>query len=361
MVSPKDISDWLGQTAVWGNQSMIQNQASWTHNAIVRPSVLHGAKEDSVAFFFNPQYKDQLLNCSAGVLVTGHPFVKPLLDSGLPLLKKTIVIACDDPYGAMATLSEKFWNLNGGASVEHGRAGGIHKTASIDESSKLSDDVLVSENVVIGKSCTIGKRVILYPNVVIGNNCTLGDDCVIFPNVTIYSNVHIGDRVRVHASSVIGADGFGYAQVMDSNKKPIQHKKIYHFGSVRIGNDVELGSGVCVDRGTFGETVIEDEVKIDNMVQVAHNCVVGKGTIMCGTSGLAGSASTGKFAVLGGGSAVSNQVHLADYTQVTALSGVAKDTQVGDVLAGMPARPAKEHFRIMAMLNRMVKNDRSKK
>ena len=160
-------------------------------------------------------------------------------------------------------------------------------------------------------------------------------------------------RVRIHAGSVIGADGFGYAPKREGSQV-IGHVKIYHLGRVVIGDDVEIGANSCVDRSTFGETRIEKSAKLDNIVHIGHNALVEEGAVICGGTCLAGRASVGKFALVGGLTGIINDVHVGDGAQVAAMTLVSKDVLPGSTAVGNPQREYKQHFRAHAILNKLM-------
>lgn len=213
-------------------------------------------------------------------------------------------------------------------------------TVDIDPTARISQNVFIGENVQIGKDVTIMPGVVILPNVEIDDNTT------IYPNVTIYPFTKIGKECRIHAGVVIGSDGFGYTFFQG------EHVKIWHMGGVEIRNNVEIGSNSTVDMGTFSPTIIESGTKIDNLVQVAHNTKMGKGCIVCGQAGLAGSAVLEDFVVLGGRAAIGPDVRIGKGSQV---AGGAKVSDggiwpAGSKLGGHPARDLKEWMRGLAYL-----------
>jgi UDP-3-O-[3-hydroxymyristoyl] glucosamine N-acyltransferase len=220
-------------------------------------------------------------------------------------------------------------------------------------STEIHPSARVSQNVFIGENVKIGANVEIMAGSVIHPHVTIGDNTKIYPNVSIYSFVQIGANCRIHSGVVIGSDGFGYTFHQG------QHKKIWHMGGVVIHDDVEIGSNSSVDAGTFSPTVIQSGCRIDNLVQIAHNVKLGKGCILCGQSGIAGSAVLEDYVVLGGRAAIGPDSHLGMGTQV---AGGAKVTEsaiwpAGSKLGGHPARDLKEWMKGLAYVRRMSLND----
>ena len=297
---------------------------------IEKPAELAKSRPSDIAFFFAKSYQSELPRAGAGIIITGEPFVKPLEASGLPLWKKTVVIACPDPYLAMALVSKMLAPhlsraAHVGGCVEPTR---IHPTAVVDESAKIGECVQIGAHCVIEGGARIGKGTTLYPRCYVGENAVIGESGVLFPGVTLYERTQIGDRARIHAGAVLGADGFGYAPRREG-VKVVDHEKIYHLGRVVVGNDVEIGANSCIDRGTIGDTVIGDKVKIDDQVMIGHNCKLDTGAVICGNAGLAGRAQIGKFTYIGGMAGVGNDVEVGDGAMVGALSVVASDEPAG--------------------------------
>jgi UDP-3-O-[3-hydroxymyristoyl] glucosamine N-acyltransferase len=218
-------------------------------------------------------------------------------------------------------------------------APGVHPTAVVAEDVELAGDVAIAAGAVIGARARIGARTIVHANVSVGDGTSVGEDCVLFPNVRLYPGVEVGHRVRIHAGSVIGADGFGYAWDGTS------HHKIPHLGSVRIGDDVEIGANSCIDRATTGATEIGMGTKIDNLAQIAHNVRIGPHCLIVAQVGIAGSAGLGAGVVLGGQSAVRDHVRVGDGAMIAGKSGVWNDLPEGGRYSGNPARRHREEER----------------
>lgn len=217
---------------------------------------------------------------------------------------------------------------------------GIHPSAVIDPSAKLGDNVAIAAHCVIGPRVTLGDQTRLYPGVTILDDSTVGKQCVIQSGVVIRERCHLGDRCVLHPNVVIGADGFGYRPLtMPDGQTTLM--KIPQIGEVRIGNDVEIGAGTCIDRAKFDATVIGDECKIDNLCQIAHNCKLGKRVMIAGCTGLAGSVTVGDGAVLGGMVAIKDHLTLGENCRVAGNSGVMDHVPAGQTWVGTPAMPIK--------------------
>lgn len=326
---------------------------------VIKPASLAGSGPEDVAFFFSRDYQGDLPSANPGVLITAAPFCKPLEASGLPIWKNSVVIACEDPYLAMAILSGKF--APGMSTVSHqSRSEELrHPMAWISPEAKIGKNVRIAAHCSIEAGAEIGDGTVLYPGVTIGPGARVGQDCVLFPHVAIYEMAKLGDRVRVHANSVIGSDGFGYAPRREG-QQVVGHQKIHHLGRVIIGDDAEIGACVTIDRGTFGDTLIGKNVKLDNQVHIGHNAQLDEGAVICGGCCLAGSSSVGRYAYMGGLSGVNNKVHVGDGAQIGALTIVTKDVKAGGNALGTPQRGFREHLQVHAYLNRLYA-DRKKK
>jgi UDP-3-O-[3-hydroxymyristoyl] glucosamine N-acyltransferase len=215
-------------------------------------------------------------------------------------------------------------------------AGGIHATAVVAPGAQIDSTAHIGPHCAIGERVRIGARTVLQGGNFIGDDSKLGEDVNLFPNVTIYPRTEIGRRVRIHASTVIGSDGFGY--VPDGSI----HRKVPQIGNVLIGDDVEIGAGVMIDRGALGSTVIGKGTKIDNLVQIAHNVEIGEGCLLISQVGIAGSSKLGNYVVLAGQTGVAGHLKIGNQVTVTAKSGVMHDIPDGEKWLGIPAQPDKQ-------------------
>ncbi len=300
----------------------------------VRP--IEFATVDDITYITGPQVLDKLSRSAAGAVIIPYD-----LDYGeLPHIK------AKSPEVAFAILTEVF----------HAPP---RPTAEISSKADISSDCRIGANVSIGSfsvleaGVNIADDVCIGHNVVIGADSSIGRGSRIYSNVTIYPGAKIGENVTIHSGCVIGADGFGYAHEIDANGSPRLYKK-YHSGSVVIGNNVELGAMVAVDRALAGYTTIESNVKIDNLVQVAHNVEIGSGTVIASQSGIAGSSKIGKSCLLGGQVGIRDHVTIGDGVMLATRVGIYRDVASGSILAGsMPPMPHKVFLRVQTLVKRL--------
>ena len=218
-------------------------------------------------------------------------------------------------------------------------AAGIHPTAVVKPTAKIDPTAHVGPHCVVGERVKIGANAVLQGGNFIGDDSTLGEDVNLFPNVTLYPRTEIGNRVRIHAGAVIGSDGFGY--VLDGGV----HRKVPQIGNVIIGDDVEIGANVTIDRGALGSTVIGKGTKIDNLVQIAHNVEIGEHCIVIAQAGISGSTKLGKYVILAGQVGLAGHLKIGNQVTVAAQSGVMHDIPDGEKWFGYPAQPDKEFKR----------------
>jgi UDP-3-O-[3-hydroxymyristoyl] glucosamine N-acyltransferase len=217
---------------------------------------------------------------------------------------------------------------------------GISPLSVLGKDCQVPADVSIYPFACLGDRVALGLRASLFSGVHVGDDCVIGDDVVLHPNVVLYPGVRLGNRVVIHSGTVIGADGFGY--VFDGSR----HVKIPQTGTVIIEDDVEIGANSCVDRGTFGATVIEEGVKLDNHVHIAHNCRVGAHTVMVAQVGISGSVNIGRNCIFAGHSGVVDHVTIGDDVKVMMKTGVSKSIPPGSSVSGQPAMDHREAMRI---------------
>ncbi|MEW6194442.1 MAG: UDP-3-O-(3-hydroxymyristoyl)glucosamine N-acyltransferase [Bacteroidota bacterium] len=225
---------------------------------------------------------------------------------------------------------------------------GIDQSASVDKSVNLGKNVAVGKNVVISSGCVIGDNSVILHNTVLMENVKVGSGSLFYPNVSVRENCEIGDNVIIHSNSVVGSDGFGYIQ----NEKG-EHIKVPQIGNVIIEDDVEIGSNVSIDRATFGSTRIKKGVKIDNLVQIAHNVVIGDNSLIISQSGISGSTKIGKNCILAGQVGVVGHIELGDGVIITAQSGVSKSIDKAGQYRGSPADALTKTLRLEAHIKNL--------
>jgi UDP-3-O-[3-hydroxymyristoyl] glucosamine N-acyltransferase len=224
---------------------------------------------------------------------------------------------------------------------------GIHPTAVVAESASISPDAWVGPFCIVGERVTIGARNVLVGGNYVGEDCCLGEDCQLLPNVVLYPKTRMGNRVRLHAGAIIGSDGFGY--VHDAG----MHRKVPQVGWVVLGDDVEIGANVTVDRGALGPTVIGKGTKIDNLVQIAHNVVVGEHCLIVAQTGIAGSTTLGNHVILAGQTGLTGHLKIGNQVTVAAQSGVMHDIADNEKWMGSPAQPNRKHKRQLLALQQL--------
>jgi UDP-3-O-[3-hydroxymyristoyl] glucosamine N-acyltransferase len=251
------------------------------------------------------------------------------------------LIRVPDPLLAFVTI---FQHLQG---KKARRPSGIDPRALIDESACIGADPSIHASAVIGANTIIGQGCILGAGTVIGDNCRLGEYVHLYPNVVLYDDTVLGDRVIIHANAVLGSDGFGYR--LDKGR----HVKVPHLGNVVVGNDVEIGAGATIDRGTFQSTTIGDGTKIDNLVQIAHNCRIGKHNAFAAQVGIAGSSTTGNYVFMGGQAGVRDHIKIGDGAVFGAKTGVFHDVAAGKRMFLYPEVEERDAGRILACLKKL--------
>jgi UDP-3-O-[3-hydroxymyristoyl] glucosamine N-acyltransferase len=227
------------------------------------------------------------------------------------------------------------------------RPHGVHPSATIHPSAKVDRETFIDAGVSIDADCSVGPGCHLHRGVTLMPGCKVGRDCQLFPGVVLYPGTILGDRVVLHANTVIGAHGFGYKLVHG------KHVPTSQLGWVEIEEDVEVGANCAIDRGTYGVTRIGMGTKIDNLVQIAHNCTIGKHNLICSQVGIAGSSSTGDYVVLAGQVGLKDHIHIGDRTQIAAQSGVAGDIEPDQVLLGSPAGPIYQQAQVYAAMGKL--------
>ncbi len=291
------------------------------------------ATAGEVSFFGNPKYAPQLRKTGAAAIFVPLDFTEETAAAQ---------IRVSNPAKAFEQVVLKF----APKPIEY--PPGIHPSAIVDLTAKLGSDVSIQPNVVIERGAVIGDRCVIGAGSYIGHETVLGSDCMIYPRVTIRERTQIGSRVIIHSGAVIGADGFGF--------EPAEGKfeKVPQVGIVQIDDDVEIGANTAIDRARFGRTWIQQGAKIDNLVQVAHNVVIGKNSVVAGQAGIAGSVRIGERVLIGGQAGITGHIEIGDGTAIGAQSGVSKNIS-GGVWRATPAEPIAAAQKELAWVRRLGK------
>lgn len=303
---------------------------------IHRVAKIEEARTGDITFIANPKYQKHLATTSASAIIVAQD-----LDTGAGTLPALVRVK--DPYMAFLKVLQHFHPPVEPLPI------GIHPTAVVASNATLGKEVRIGAFAVIGHNAHIGDRSIVSHHVVVGDAVTVGSESILYPNITIYHGCRIGDRVIIHAGTTVGSDGFGFAPKPDGS-----YEKIPQLGIVVIEDDVEIGANCTIDRATLGETRICKGAKLDNLIQVAHNVVVGEHTVIAAQAGISGSTKLGKNCMIGGQVGFTGHLEIADGTKIGAQSGVHRSIQKpGTTIFGYPAYPQREAFRIQASLTQL--------
>jgi len=292
-------------------------------------SDLTDAKSGDITYISSKRYIKDLSKCEASCVIVSEPIANTVLTQ----------LKVSNPRLAFAKLLEYFY-------IKPNKPLGISKDASVSDKAKIDNDVSIFPFSYISEGASIGEETVIYPFVYIGEKSVIGKRCILYPNVTVREGVKIGNGVIVHSGTVIGSDGFGY--VFDKDK----YYKIPHVGGVIIGDNVEIGSNVSIDRATIGNTIIGEGSKIDNLVQIAHNVKIGNHSIIVAQVGVGGSTEIGDFVTLAGQVGVSDHTKIDSQTVIGAQSGVMGNVSRGNYF-GTPAISHREWLKAYAIFAKL--------
>lgn len=292
-----------------------------------------------ISFIANPKYLRYLADTKASAVIISNS----IADDALPKREEMpVLLRTADAYKAFLHVLQLF---NHPSQI---LPPGVHPTAVIAQSAEIGTDVRIGAHVVIGENCSIGAQTVLAHGTVIGDNVHVGEKTILYPNITIREGCKIGSRVIIHSGTVIGSDGFGFAPGEDG-----RYSKIPQTGIVVIEDDVEIGSNCSLDRATLGETRICKGAKLDNLIQVAHNVVIGENTVIAGQSGISGSTKIGKQCIIAGQVGIVGHIEITDNVIIGGQSGVSKSLTKPGTYFGFPAKEHGRALRIEAVIRQL--------
>lgn len=318
----KQIADFIGGK-VDGNE-----------NATVHTfAKIEEGKEGAISFLSNPKYTHYIYETKSSIVLINE-------DVELEKSVETTLIRVKNAYECVAKLLQLY-------EASKPKKKGVDTLAFVSPKATIGKDVYIGAFAYIGDGAVVGDNTQIYPHTVIGDGVKLGSSCLLYPNVTIYEGCKLGNNVTIHAGTVIGADGFGFAPNAEG------YDKIPQIGIVTIEDNVEIGANTCIDRSTMGSTVIRKGVKLDNLIQVAHNVEIGENTVMSAQVGIAGSTKVGSWCMFGGQVGLAGHIHIGDKTFLGAQSGVPGNIKGNQTLIGTPPMEPKAYFKSQAIFRRL--------
>ena len=307
--SARQIAEYL-QGNIEGNPDVTVN----------RISKIEEGTPGSLTFLSNPAYTHYIYTTGSSIVLVSEGF-----KAERPL--ECTLIRLKDPYNALAQLLELYQS-------QFPPRTGISSAAFVGEGSSPEQLAYLGPYCFIGKNVQLGKNVSIYPHCYIGDNVSIGEDTILYSGVKVYDNCIIGKNCTLHANAVIGADGFGFVPQSDSN-----YRKVAQIGNVIIEDHVEIGANTTIDRATLGSTIIRRGVKLDNLIQIAHNVVVGENTVIAAQSGVAGSTRIGRNCMIGGQVGISGHLEIGNEVKMAAQTGVSSHIKDGEIIMGSPSMP----------------------
>lgn len=313
------------------------------HTAVSNLSKIEEGKPGTLSFLANPKYTNYIYDTDASIVIVNKSLV---LDK--PIKASCTLIRVEDSYASFAKLLEMYDQVKG-------QKTGIEQPSFVGTNSKYGTDCYIGAFAYVGNGVKIGNNVKLYPHVYIADGCTIGDNTTLFSGVKVYHDCHIGKNVVVHANTVIGSDGFGFAP-QDGK----EFAKVPQIGNVVIEDNIEIGSNCSIDRATLGSTILRKGVKLDNLVQIAHNVEVGENTVIAGLSGVAGSTKVGKNCMIAAQVGIVGHIRIADGVKIAGQSGVgATIEKENEVVQGSPSFSLGDYRRSYVLFRGLPKlNDR---
>jgi UDP-3-O-[3-hydroxymyristoyl] glucosamine N-acyltransferase len=318
----KQIAEFIGGKVEGNEQAAVNTFAK-----------IEEGQPGAISFLSNPKYTHYLYDTKSTIVLVNE-------DLELEQPVSTTLIRVKNAYEAVARLLQLYESMKP-------RKTGIDPLAFVSPKATIGSDVYIGAFACIGDGAVIGDGTQVYPHVVIGDGVKIGQQCLLYPNVTIYQGCQLGNGVTIHAGSVIGADGFGFAPNVEG------YEKIPQIGIVVIEDNVEIGANTCIDRSTMGQTIIHRGVKLDNLIQVAHNCEIGENTVMSAQVGVAGSTKVGSWCMFGGQVGLAGHITVGDHVNLGAQSGVPSSLKANQTLIGTPPMEPTPYFKSQAIFRRL--------
>lgn len=315
--SAKQIASFI-QGEIIGNENVTVNTFAKIEEGI--PGAL--------SFLSNPKYTPYIYTTQSSVVLVNRDFV-PEKDIDATLIK------VDNAYESLAKLLSLY-------EASKPKKRGIDSLAYVAPSAKIGENAYIGPFAYVGENTVVGDNVMIHPHAYIGDNVHIGNNCLLYPNATIYHECRIGNECIIHAGAVIGADGFGFAPTAEG------YEKIPQIGTVILEDKVEIGANTCIDRATMGATIIRRGVKLDNLVQIAHNDEVGAHTVMAAQAGIAGSTKVGEWCQIGGQAGLAGHIKIGNKVGIAGQTGVASNVQENSQIMGSPSMDARKYFRVSA-------------
>ena len=312
----------------------IQGKVEGDENATVHTfAKIEEGTPGAISFLSNPKYTHYIYTTESSIVLVNED-----LELNQPV--KATLIRVKNAYECVAKLLQLYQSAQP-------KKKGIHPQAFVSPTAKVGNDCYIGAFAYIGDNVQIGDNTQIYPHPVVEDGVNMGNGCLIYPNVTIYKDCRIGNNVTIHAGSVIGADGFGFSPNTEG------YDKIPQIGIVILEDDVEIGANTCVDRSTMGATIVHKGVKLDNLVQIAHNVEVGENTVMSAQTGVAGSTKIGKWCMFGGQVGLAGHITIGDKTFLGAQSGVPSSLKGNETLIGTPPTSPQAYFKSIALTRKL--------
>ena len=314
--------------------TFIQGEIVGDENATVHTfAKIEEGMPGAISFLSNPKYTSYIYDTQSSIVLVNKDFI-PEQEV------KTTLIKVDNAYESLAKLLNLY-------EQSKPKLTGITPLAFVAESAKIGKDVYIAPFDCIGEHAEVGDNTVIHPHVTIGSGAKIGSNCIIYANATVYHDCRIGNHCILHAGCVIGADGFGFAPT------PEGYEKIPQIGITILEDNVEVGANTCIDRATMGATIVHSGVKLDNLIQIAHNDEIGSHTVMAAQVGIAGSTKVGEWCMMGGQVGVAGHIHIGDKVNLGAQSGVPGSIKDGSQLIGTPPMEPKPYFKSAAIYRKL--------